>query len=96
MARWIFEAQPQHHVDVGSRVDGFVAHVASFRDCEVFDVRPITTRIPGIGFKLADLMQPNDLLFAGGGIVIPFLACMPLSILDSVATATRLIRRVMS
>jgi hypothetical protein len=56
VARWIFEAKPQRHVDVGSRVDGFVAHVASFRDIEVFDVRPINTQIPGIVFKQADLM----------------------------------------
>ena len=58
VARWIFEARPQRHVDVGSRVDGFVAHVASFREIEVFDVRPITTHVPGIVFKQADLMRP--------------------------------------
>lgn len=58
VARWIFEAQPQKHVDVGSRVDGFVAHVASFREIEVFDVRPITSKIPGVIFKQADLMKP--------------------------------------
>ena len=56
VARWIFDANPHRHVDVGSRVDGFVAHVASFRDVEVFDVRPISTQIPGIVFKQADLM----------------------------------------
>lgn len=58
VARMIFAARPERHVDVGSRVDGFVAHVASFREIEVFDVRPITTAIPGIAFKQADLMQP--------------------------------------
>ena len=39
----IYAARPEKHVDVGSRVDGFVAHVASFREIEVFDVRPIAT-----------------------------------------------------
>lgn len=58
VARWIFSASPLRHVDVGSRVDGFVAHIASFREIEVFDVRPISTSIPGIVFKQADLMQP--------------------------------------
>lgn len=67
VARWIFAAQPVKHVDVGSRVDGFVAHVASFRDCEVFDVRLITAQIPGIKFKQADLMQPDNLPFAKEG-----------------------------
>lgn len=58
VARQIFSAAPERHVDVGSRVDGFVAHVASFRKIEVFDVRPITINIPGVVFKQADLMQP--------------------------------------
>lgn len=58
VARSIFEAKPKKHVDVGSLVAGFVAHVASFREIEVFDVRPISTQIPGVTFKQADLMQP--------------------------------------
>jgi SAM-dependent methyltransferase len=58
VARKIFAAKPERHVDVGSRVDGFVAHVASFREIEVFDVRPISTEIPGVTFRQADLMRP--------------------------------------
>lgn len=57
VARKIFEANPEKHVDIGSRVDGFVAHVASFRKIEVFDVRPITRQVPGVIFKQADLMN---------------------------------------
>ena len=30
VARKIFERNPRLHIDVGSRVDGFVAHVATF------------------------------------------------------------------
>lgn len=40
VARFIFEHGPRRHVDVGSRIDGFVAHVAAFRDVEVVDIRP--------------------------------------------------------
>jgi SAM-dependent methyltransferase len=58
VARMIFEARPKRHVDIGSRVDGFVAHVASFREIEVFDVRPNTAKIPNVTFKQADLMEP--------------------------------------
>jgi SAM-dependent methyltransferase len=58
VARMIFAANPKKHVDIGSRVDGFVAHIASFREIEVFDIRPIATQIPGIVFKQADLMNP--------------------------------------
>lgn len=60
VARMISEAKPAKHVDIGSRVDGFVAHVASYREIEVFDIRPITVRIPGVTFKQADLMNPTD------------------------------------
>lgn len=67
VARWIFAARPERHVDVGSRVDGFVAHVASFRDIEVFDVRPISTQIPGVVFKQADLMRSDSLPDSGMG-----------------------------
>jgi hypothetical protein len=59
VARMIFAANPARHVDVGSRVDGFVAHVASFREIEVFDIRSITSAIPGVVFKQADLMNPT-------------------------------------
>ena len=61
VARAIYEAKPIKHVDIGSRVDGFVAHVASFRECEVFDVRPISTNVPGLIFRHADLMNPASL-----------------------------------
>ena len=67
VARWIFDAHPKKHVDVGSRVDGFIAHVASFREIEVLDVRPTTTQIPGVVFKQSDLMQPEGFLFVRDG-----------------------------
>lgn len=57
VARKIFSNVPKKHVDIGSRVDGFVAHIASFREIEVFDVRPISTEVPGILFRQADLMK---------------------------------------
>ncbi len=62
VARKIFEAKPQRHVDIGSRVDGFVAHVASYREIEVFDIRPNTATVPGIVFRQADLMNLDDSL----------------------------------
>lgn len=67
VARGIFATGPRRHVDVGSRVDGFVAHVASFRTIEVLDVRPISTHIPGVVFKQADLMQGDSLSDLGMG-----------------------------
>lgn len=64
VARLIFEERPETHVDVGSRLDGFVAHVAAFRPIEVFDVRPLTTEIPGVKFRRVDFMQPDNVPIA--------------------------------
>lgn len=58
VARMISQARPKRHIDIGSSIEGFVAHVASFREIEVLDVRPITSEIPGIVFKQADLAVP--------------------------------------
>jgi hypothetical protein len=76
VARWIHEAKPQKHVDVGSRVDGFVAHVASFREIEIFDFRPITTQIPGVVFNQADLMRKADETFSMGEGYCDSLSCL--------------------
>lgn len=58
VARRIFESHPERHVDVGSRVDGFVAHVAAFRNIEVLDIRPMDSNVRNIQFKQANLMSP--------------------------------------
>jgi hypothetical protein len=76
VARAIYDANPSKHVDIGSRVDGFVAHVASFRDCEVFDVRPISTVVPGVIFSQADLMDPASLPITEGGGYCDSLSCL--------------------
>ena len=54
VAQKIFAKNPRRHVDVGSRVDGFVAHVASFRKIEVVDIRPLSTEAGNISFRVAD------------------------------------------
>jgi hypothetical protein len=61
VAKWIFESNPSKHVDVGSRIDGFVAHVASYRQVEVIDVRPINSNIPNIFFKQGNMMDSEFL-----------------------------------
>lgn len=76
VARAIHEANPIKHVDIGSRVDGFVAHVASFRECEVFDVRTISTLVPGVVFRQADLMNPDSLPLTRGGGYCDSLSCL--------------------
>ena len=51
VASYIFKKTPKTHVDIGSRIDGFVAHLASFRKVEVFDIRPNNFQFHNIIFK---------------------------------------------
>ncbi len=63
VARRIFLQNPKRHVDVGSRTDGFVAHVAVFREIEIFDIREQTKTVKNVRFKKADLTQlPPELI----------------------------------
>jgi hypothetical protein len=64
VAREIFRRNPTRHVDVGSAIYGFVSHVASFREIEVLDVRPIDDIVEGIEFHQVDLMNMTPSLIA--------------------------------
>lgn len=55
VAQSIYKANPKRHLDVASRVDGFVAHVATFRPIDVLDIRPLSTAIDNINFIQEDL-----------------------------------------
>ncbi len=56
VAQDIFRRNPRHHIDVGSRIDGFVAHVASFREITVYDIRPpLAPDVTRITFERADV-----------------------------------------
>jgi hypothetical protein len=59
-ARKIFERNPSRHIDVGSRIDGFVAHVACFREIEVYDIRPTSGSVRNIRFVQRDLMKSAE------------------------------------
>ena len=53
-ARKIFLANPASHVDVGSRVDGFIGHLLSFRAVTVVDVRPLDSVVNSLTFVQDD------------------------------------------
>ena len=63
-ARLIRKTGPARHLDVGSRIDGFVSHVLCFMSVEVVDVRPLTTDVEGLAFVQSDatnmLNWPDD------------------------------------
>ncbi len=54
MARKILEANPDRHVDIGSRIDGFISHLLVFRDVEVVDVRELDSHLPELKFTQDD------------------------------------------
>jgi hypothetical protein len=56
VARKVYAANPSAHLDVGSRMDGFISHLAVFRHVVVGDIRPMTSNIPNVSFTQLDLM----------------------------------------
>ena len=64
VANRIFSECPKDHYDIGSRIDGFVAHVASFRKIKVIDIRTLNINIENMEFIQADMMSklPDDLI----------------------------------
>lgn len=59
-ARKIFQNNPKEHYDIGSRLDGFIAHLLCFREVNYIDVRPLPYDIPGLHFIQGDAMRLED------------------------------------
>lgn len=53
-ARKIFQRKPSAHYDIGSRVDGFIAHVLPFMPVTMIDIRPLPEKVEGLRFIQAD------------------------------------------
>jgi SAM-dependent methyltransferase len=69
VARQIYLNKPSRHIDIGSRTDGFVAHVAVFREIEIIDIRDQHSKVKNVKFKRADLMRlPKDLVNSSDSI----------------------------
>ena len=67
----IHDAGVRRHVDIGSRLDGFVAHLLPFCDVVYVDVRPLGVHIPRLMFTRALL---TELPFMTGSV--PSLSCL--------------------
>lgn len=63
VAKLIHVANPKRHLDIGSRVDGLAAHVATFREIELIDIRPVKNSVANIKFRQANLIElPPELI----------------------------------
>jgi SAM-dependent methyltransferase len=57
MAKKIFLANPSEHWDIGSRIDGFIAHLLTFRSVNVIDIRKLESKVPGLTFHQGDVTK---------------------------------------
>jgi hypothetical protein len=57
VAQWIFKANPTSHLDIGSRLDGFVAHLLTFREVEISDIRPLAHSIPNLTVNVGNAIS---------------------------------------
>lgn len=65
-ARKIFERSPKNHVDIGSRVDGFIAHVLTFMPVTIIDIRRLESTISGLSYIRDDATELSQ--FADGSV----------------------------
>ncbi|MCD7726283.1 MAG: DUF268 domain-containing protein [Clostridiales bacterium] len=50
----IYRNNPIKHYDIGSRLDGFIAHLLVFREVNYIDIRPLPFKIPRLHFIQGD------------------------------------------
>lgn len=56
VATLVYKDKPDLHLDIGSRIDGFIAHLLSFEQKTILgDVRPIQIDNPNVSFVQMDL-----------------------------------------
>jgi SAM-dependent methyltransferase len=69
VARALWHARPERHLDVGSRLDGFVAHVLTFMAVDVVDIRPMGDVVDGLTFIQDDATTLSTFADASVGSV---------------------------
>jgi Caenorhabditis protein of unknown function, DUF268 len=60
-AKKIYERHPGVHLDIGSRIDGFVAHLLTFMPVTIVDIRPMASNIQGLTFMQDDATKLSKL-----------------------------------
>jgi hypothetical protein len=56
-AKKIFENNVSHHIDVGSRLDGFVAHLLPFCNVDYIDIRLMENEIDKLNFIKGSILE---------------------------------------
>ncbi len=59
-AKKIFEEDPDSHLDIASRIDGFIAHLLVFTEVEYVDVRPLESELDNLHFIQGDATEMEE------------------------------------
>jgi ubiquinone/menaquinone biosynthesis C-methylase UbiE len=51
MAKKVLANKPIKHYDIGSRIDGFIAHLITSMEVTLIDIRPLNVNVEGLNFK---------------------------------------------
>ena len=60
-ARKVFKSGVRRHYDIGSRLDGFIAHCLPFCEVVMLDIRPLSIQIQNFQFQQANCMDMQQI-----------------------------------
>ena len=63
VAQKVYKNNPEKHIDIGSKVDSFIAHIITFRKVIIIDIREIKSKIENIEFLQANMINMKVELF---------------------------------
>jgi SAM-dependent methyltransferase len=59
-AKKIFEVDPDSHLDVGSKINGFISHLLVFTEVKYVDVRPLESELDNLQFIQSDATEMRE------------------------------------
>lgn len=60
-ARKVFASGTPRHFDIGSRIDGFIAHCLCFTEVTLLDIRQLDIPVKGLSFRRANAMDMSGI-----------------------------------
>ena len=57
MAKKIYENSTKEHIDVGSRLDGFIGHILPYCNVKYVDIRPLVSHVPNLEFIQGTILK---------------------------------------
>jgi len=68
-AKKIFAQRPTQHIDIGSRIDGFVAHLLVFMPVTIVDIRRLESELAGLTFMQDDATELSQMATSSVGSI---------------------------